>query len=102
VPPFQTYGLVCRLFCLQPNWNEAVSQQSLPQDKISGLFDVPGQAKYNNLELKGTRGFFWIAPFEISRKPKFNQNWLKSRTFHMENPSVICYLWPFNGSKVEG
>jgi hypothetical protein len=78
------------------------SPQSPPQNKISRLFDVTGQATINYLSLEGTRESFWIAPFEISRKPKFNQNWLKSRTFHMENPSVICYLWPFNGSKVEG
>ena len=43
------------------------------QDNIPGLFDVTGQATINYLNLEGLHEFFWIAPFDISRKTKFNQ-----------------------------
>ncbi len=50
------------------------SAQSPPlQDNIYRLFDVTGQATINYLNLEGLHEFFWIAPFEISRKAKFNQ-----------------------------
>jgi len=45
------------------------------QDNISGLYGVTGQATINYLNLEGTHDCFWIAPFGISRKPKFNQIW---------------------------
>jgi hypothetical protein len=61
-----------------------------PLDNISGLFDVTGQATINYLNLEGTHEFFWIAPFDISRKPKFNQiTTSELLTFHMENFPVI-------------
>jgi hypothetical protein len=43
------------------------------QDNIYRLFDVTGQATINYLNLEGLHEFFWIAPFDISRKTKFNQ-----------------------------
>jgi hypothetical protein len=48
------------------------SPQLPPQDNIYGLFDVTGQASINCRNLERTHRFFWIAPFGISRKPKFN------------------------------
>jgi hypothetical protein len=45
------------------------SAQSPPRGKI----DVVGQATINHLMLKRVNEFSWIAPFEISRKAKFNQ-----------------------------
>jgi hypothetical protein len=44
-----------------------------PLDNISRLFDATSQATINDLNLEGTHEIFWIAPFDISRKPKFNQ-----------------------------
>ena len=47
---------------------------SSPWGTISGLFDVAAQTTLNRPDcLAGTSKYFSIAPFQTSRKPKFNK-----------------------------
>jgi hypothetical protein len=43
------------------------------QSPLWGKIDVVGQATINHLMLERVNEFFWIAPFDISRKQKLYQ-----------------------------